>query len=296
MGVADVRIYVTGAAGSGVTTLGRALSAALGVVHVDCDDFYWLPTDPPYTSKRPAVERVPLIRAALGEAGWVLTGSFDGWGDPLIETVDLIVFLSTPHAVRMARLAARERQRFGDRILPGGDMHGINRSFMDWATGYENPAFNGRNRARHEAWLSVQVAPVLRLEGDGPPDVLVAQTRTALAALPTGGFHPRFAPKGRTGMDETEGWRHMNFAPRDGTRILVTVRASEQGGADVDVAHWARADQFGAEGWRSADSHPGQIIGYAEPELKCWMPLPKAGSAARPTPWEEGEELFGSGI
>ncbi len=261
MGVADVRIYVTGAAGSGVTTLGRALSAALGVVHVDCDDFYWLPTDPPYTSKRPAVERVPLIRAALGEAGWVLTGFFDGWGDPLIETVDLIVFLSTPHAVRMARLAARERQRFGDRILPGGDMHGINRSFMDWATGYENPAFNGRNRARHEAWLSVQVAPVLRLEGDGQPDVLVAQTRTALAALPTGGFHPRFAPKGRTGMDETEGWRHMNFAPRDGTRILVTVRASEQGGADVDVAHWARADQFGAEGWRSADSHPGQIIG-----------------------------------
>ena len=85
-------------------------------------------------------------------------------------------------------------------------------------------------------------------------------------------------------------------APRDGTRILVTVRASEQGAADVDVAHWARSDQFGAEGWRSADSHPGQIIGYAEPELKCWMPLPKAGSAARPTPWEEGEELFGSGI
>jgi hypothetical protein len=97
-------------------------------------------------------------------------------------------------------------------------------------------------------------------------------------------------------MDETAGWRHMKFAPRDGTRILVTVRASEQGAADVDVAHWARTDQFGPEGWRSADSHPGQIIGYAEPELKCWMPLPRAGAAARPTPWEEGEELFGSGI
>ncbi|RST84810.1 hypothetical protein EJC49_18785 [Aquibium carbonis] len=296
MDVAEHRIYVTGAAGSGVTTFGRALAAELDVVHVDCDDFYWLPTDPPYTTKRPAVERVPLIRAALGDAGWVLTGSFDGWGDPLIERVDLIVFLSTPQAVRMSRLAARERKRFGDRILPSGDMHGIHRSFLAWAAEYENPAFNGRNRARHEAWLAVQSAAVLRLDGEKAPDVLVAEARKALGALPIGGIAPRFGPKGRTAMDETEGWRHMKFAPRDGTRILVTVRASEQGAADVDVAHWARADQFGAEGWRSADSHPGQIIGYAEPELRCWMPLPRAGAAARPTPWEEGEELFGSGI
>ena len=96
-------------------------------------------------------------------------------------------------------------------------------------------------------------------------------------------------------MDEASGWREMATAPRDGTRILVTVRNSEQGPAEVDVAHWARADQFGIEGWRSADSHPGQIIGYAETELKCWMPLPKAGEAA-PSPWEEGQELFGSGI
>ena len=96
-------------------------------------------------------------------------------------------------------------------------------------------------------------------------------------------------------MDEASVWREMATAPRDGTRILVTVRNSEQGPAEVDVAHWARADQFGIEGWRSADSHPGQIIGYAEPELKCWMPLPKAGEAA-PSPWEEGQELFGSGI
>ena len=97
-------------------------------------------------------------------------------------------------------------------------------------------------------------------------------------------------------MDDTTGWRHMNSAPRDGSRILVTVRDSEQGPAQVDVAHWARADQFGMEGWRSADSNPGQIIGYAEPELKCWMPLPSAGASPRPSPWEEGEELFGSGI
>lgn len=97
------------------------------------------------------------------------------------------------------------------------------------------------------------------------------------------------------------GWRHMSNAPKDGSRILVTVRPSEQGPAEVDVAYWARADQFGIEGWRAADSHPGQIVGYADPELKCWMPLPSANQdveAGLPEPWagENAEELYGSGI
>ncbi|MCX7303193.1 MAG: hypothetical protein NTV73_02480 [Hyphomicrobiales bacterium] len=94
-------------------------------------------------------------------------------------------------------------------------------------------------------------------------------------------------------------WNHMSSAPRDGSRILVTVRPSEQGPAEVDVAYWSRSDQFGIEGWRAADSHPGQIVGYAEPELKCWMALPSAGDDADfPEPWagDDAEELFGSGI
>ncbi|PWK72848.1 hypothetical protein [Aminobacter sp. AP02] len=103
-------------------------------------------------------------------------------------------------------------------------------------------------------------------------------------------------------MDDPERWRHMASAPKDGSRILVTVRPSEQGPAEVDVAYWARPDTAGIEGWRAADSYPGCVIGYAEPELKCWMPLPKANlsknSAAMPTPWEgeDEQQLDGSGI
>jgi hypothetical protein len=103
-------------------------------------------------------------------------------------------------------------------------------------------------------------------------------------------------------MDEPDRWRHMSSAPRDGSRVLVTVRPSEQGPAEVDVAYWARSDQFGNEGWRAGDSYPGRMIGYAEPELKCWMPLPKANlskdSTSMPTPWEgeDAEQLDGSGI
>ncbi|SMH54964.1 hypothetical protein [Mesorhizobium australicum] len=102
-------------------------------------------------------------------------------------------------------------------------------------------------------------------------------------------------------MESADEWRHMSSAPKDGTRILVTVRPVEQGPADVDVAYWARADQYGIEGWRAADSAPGAVIGYADPELKCWMPLPEANAgepeAPMPGPYEGDDmELDGSGI
>ncbi|SCB59103.1 holo-[acyl-carrier protein] synthase [Rhizobium aethiopicum] len=102
----------------------------------------------------------------------------------------------------------------------------------------------------------------------------------------------------RNTMDEQDRWRQMASAPRDGSRILVTIRASEQGPAEVDLAYWSHGDQFGGEGWRASDSSPGHIIEYAEPELKCWMPMPSANRTSMPSPWEgeDDEQLDGSGI
>jgi hypothetical protein len=101
-------------------------------------------------------------------------------------------------------------------------------------------------------------------------------------------------------MDDPDRWRHIRSAPRDGSRILVTIRPSEQGPGTVDLVYWSNGDQYGGEAWRSSDSTPGRIIEYAEPELKCWMPLPSANLDAMslPSPWEgeDAEELHGSGI
>lgn len=176
-------IYVTGASCSGVTTLGRGLASALGLRHIDCDDFYWFPTNPPFTTKRPPADRVRLIREALGEEGWVLSGSFDGWGDALIERVDLIVFIYTPTPVRMERLLTRERERYGNRILPSGDMYEIHSNFAAWAAQYDKPGFPGRSLARHEEWLEKQTAPVLRLDGTQDPPALVSRVLANLRGI-----------------------------------------------------------------------------------------------------------------
>lgn len=176
----NAKIHVTGASGTGVSTLGRELGAALGVPVLDTDDFYWQPTDPRFTEKRPIGERVRLIRAAQGNGGWVLAGSLCGWGDPTLTEVDLIVFLTLPVDERISRLRGRECRDFGARIEPGGDMEVIHAAFLDWAAQYDDPHFTGRSRTLHEVWLLEQGAPVLRLDGPAPLDAMVQKVLAAL--------------------------------------------------------------------------------------------------------------------
>lgn len=179
------RVHITGASCSGVTTLGLALADKLEVRHMDVDDFYWIPTDPPFTIKRHPEERVRLIRQELPEDGWVLTGSFLGWGDALIGDIKTIVFVDTPTPVRMKRLLERESERFGDRIKPGGDMYETHNAFREWASQYDDPTFTGRSRARHEAWLGAQRVPVLRVNGTRPVGDLVSSVLQEMR-----GVHP----------------------------------------------------------------------------------------------------------
>jgi adenylate kinase family enzyme len=166
--VVPKRIHIVGASGSGTTTLADCIAARYGHRHLDTDDFYWLPMQPPFRQKRPRDERVTMLREALREqVKWVLSGSLCDWGDPLIPEFELVVFLAIPAPVRMARLHAREIQRYGAHaIAPGGELHKAHLDFLDWARSYDEGDLSIRSRALHEAWLATLPCPVIRLEGD----------------------------------------------------------------------------------------------------------------------------------
>ena len=179
------RIHITGASGSGVSTLGAALARRLGCAQLDTDDFYWLPTEPPYRQSRPVADRLALVLAAMDAApsGWVLSGSLDGWGDPLIPRFERVVFVATPTTLRLARLAERERRRYGAAIEPGGALAAHHLDFMAYAAAYDSGVFTstltGRHRARHEAWLARLPCLLLRLDGSAPTDTLVRLVMSA---------------------------------------------------------------------------------------------------------------------
>ena len=178
------RIHVTGASGAGVTSLGRALADALAISHHDTDDYFWRPTNPPYKEIREIADRLRLMREVfLDRSDWVLSGSLDGWGDPIIPLFDLVVFLYVPTPVRLERLRAREAQRFGAEVVgPGGARNQQVEAFIEWASHYDDGTREGRNLARHQAWLATLPCRVQRLDGTRHLPELVKEVCLVLAS------------------------------------------------------------------------------------------------------------------
>ena len=177
------RLHITGASGAGVTTLGRALADALAISHHDTDDYYWQPTSPPYRDKRAIADRLHLMRELfLDRAQWVLSGSLDGWGDPLIPLFDLVVHVLVPTEVRLQRLREREAQRFeADAIAVGGWRHRECEEFIEWASHYDDGTRGGRSLKRHEAWLARLPCRIVKIDGMRPPRELVEPVLAAIA-------------------------------------------------------------------------------------------------------------------
>lgn len=154
-----MRIHITGASGSGTTTLGRALAAHLGFAHLDADDYYWLPTSPPFQEKRAAPDRLAaMLRNLRAAPDTVVSGSMVGWGAELEDAFDLVVFLYLPAPTRIERLRAREMEHLG----------AADPAFLEWAAQYDDGPPQGRSLAKHNAWLVAASAPAFGSKKTSP--------------------------------------------------------------------------------------------------------------------------------
>ncbi|WP_407314965.1 AAA family ATPase [Pseudomonas sp. nanlin1] len=150
-------ILITGAAGTGTTTLAQALANELRIQHLEADDFLWLPSDPPYQHMADKTKRGERLQQAMHDHGQaIVAGSIVGWGQPLENAFGLVVFLYLPAELRLKRLERREIQRFGQ----------AKPEFLAWAAQYDQGGVPGRSLAVHNQWLAAREGEVLRLEGD----------------------------------------------------------------------------------------------------------------------------------
>lgn len=159
-------IHIYGASGSGTTTLGRKISEELGYKLMDTDDYFWLPTNPKYTTKRSKEERLALMKKDISNAdNVVISGSLVDWGDELIPLFTLAVRLVTDTDIRIERLKLREKKHFGQRIMPGGDMYEHHMEFIEWAREYDTGSVNMRSKAKHDEWEKLLLCRQIVLNG-----------------------------------------------------------------------------------------------------------------------------------
>ena len=171
-----LRVLISGASGAGTTTLGRALGSDLSFRVFDTDDYYWLPGTPPFQHKQdPQVRLAKLLRDLEVTSAAIISGSILNWGLELEDSLSLIVFLTVPASVRIARLETREMKLYGQ----------VDPEFLAWAAQYDEGKMNGRSREKHEQWLSQRRCPVLRIDGDTSTVDRVGRVRAAIALLRT---------------------------------------------------------------------------------------------------------------
>ena len=167
-------IHIVGASGSGTSTLGQALEQKYGYKWLDTDNYFWQPTDPPFTKSRSRKERVELLAADIEKhPRCVISGSLGVWGDVFILQFDLVVFIDTPADIRIKRLKTREYERFSERIRKGGDMYEDHISFIEWAKNYDTMEPPERCRKLHEEWFKKLSCPLLRVDGTRSIDELL---------------------------------------------------------------------------------------------------------------------------
>ena len=114
----------------------------------------------------------------------MVSGRRDSWADGIARDAELIIFLEAPTEVRLERLRQRERERFGDALVPGGAMHETHREFIEWAAQYEQGTQPGRSRPKQERWLAGLPIPVLRMESTRPVAELVSDVLLPRAPHP----------------------------------------------------------------------------------------------------------------
>ena len=175
------RIHVLGGAGSGTTTLAAALAGKLRVPHFDSDDYYWIPSVPPYRIKRDkAVRDVRLDEDLRAFDDWIWSGSAVSWKLDL-SRIELVVFLTIPADLRLARLERRENLELGSQPgIAAEEQQAEIREFLDWARQYDDGGLEVRSRQLHESWLAQQSCPILRIDGDTTTEERVQQVMDAI--------------------------------------------------------------------------------------------------------------------
>ncbi len=196
-------IHIYGASGSGTSTLGRIISEELGYKFMDTDDYFWLPTNPQYTTKRSKEERLALMKKDISENdNVVISGSLVDWGDELIPLFTLVIRLVTDTEIRIERLKVREKQKFGVRIMPGGDMYTNHTEFIEWAREYDTGSVDMRSKAKHDEWQKLLLCKQIVLNGADDLEEnfkkvqveinsVIGRTVTVTVDRPLGSYHPK---------------------------------------------------------------------------------------------------------
>jgi len=169
-------IQICGLNGCGKSTLGKALAEKLGFHFIDNENLYFSRpnANEPYANpkSRTEVEKL-LIEEVSKHPDFVFSAVKGDYGKDLVPMYKYVIVMEVPPKIRSQRVRNRSFQKFGNRMLMGGDLYHQEEAFFQMV--------DSRQDDYIENWLEKVSCPIIRVDGTKPIDENVAYIIQAIA-------------------------------------------------------------------------------------------------------------------
>ena len=156
-------ILICGLNGVGKSTVGKSLAERLSYRFIDNEDLFFPKVDPSYefANPRTKTEVIRVLDDMISENKCFIFCAVRGdYGERLLAALDYIIYIYVPKEERDKRVFNRSYEKFGDRMLEGGDLYEKENSFLLLA--------QNRPDDYVERWLGEVNIPVIRIDGTRP--------------------------------------------------------------------------------------------------------------------------------
>ena len=153
-------IVICGLNGAGKSTLGKTLAEKMDFHFIDIENLYFPKTNPnkiyasPRTRKE--VEKL-LLHEIKTHKNFILASVKGDYGEDIYSLIQYAILLDVPKNIRLKRVKKRSFQKFGNRMLLGGDLYEQEENFFHFV--------ESRDENIVEEWVKSLKCPVIRMDG-----------------------------------------------------------------------------------------------------------------------------------
>lgn len=155
-----IGIVVCGLNGSGKSTLGKALAEKIGFHFIDNEALFFPQTDAKYLYSAPrSREEADIIfdNEIKSHDNFVFAAVKGNYGKEILPIYHYAILIEVPKNIRMQRIKERSLQKFGSRMMVGGDLYEHEQAFFDMV--------NARDEHYVEDWVQTLYCPIIRVNG-----------------------------------------------------------------------------------------------------------------------------------
>ena len=130
---------------------------------MDIEDYYFEDAEIPYSKSRSRKEVMLLMEQdVIKYPNFIISAVNADLGEKINSLYECVIYIQVPLDIRLNRVKQRAFDKFGDRVLVGGDMYEQEQGFFDFVV--------NKTMGKTDEWLKCLSCPIIYIDGTNPID------------------------------------------------------------------------------------------------------------------------------